>query len=277
VLTLTNSLLTGGSAGLGAGLYNEGGKVTINSSAIVSNTGSYRGGGIGNRDGFMTIIDSAISGNSTFVVGGISNESNGTITITGSTINNNTASQSTGGLYSEGNAATISNSAISGNSANDIGGILNHSTSIMLIVNSTFANNTSSTGSGIQNNATLTARNTIFDNNGGVNNCGGVTGAEADDTNLDSDGSCGDAVQSATINLGPLQDNGGPTFTHALLTGSAAIDTGDGTICAASPVNNLDQRGVTRPQGAECDVGSFEADPVVIEYEIFLPVVLKAE
>jgi hypothetical protein len=62
-----------------------------------------------------------------------------------------------------------------------------------------------------------------------------------------------------------------------LLTGSAAIDTGDGTICAASPVNNLDQRGVTRPQGAECDVGSFEADPVVIEYEIFLPIVLKAQ
>lgn len=277
VLTLTNAILTGGTAGLGAGLYNQGGIVTINSSAILSNTGSYRGGGIGNRDGFMTIIDSAISGNSNFVVGGVSNEGSGTITITGSTINNNTANSSTGGLYNEGNAATISNSTISGNTApsGSIGGVLNHF-SIMLLVNTTIANNSSSTDSGFHNNGTtLTVRNSIFDANGGDSDCAGVTGAMADNTNLASDGSCGDAVQSATINLGPLQDNGGPTFTHALLSGSTAIDTGDGAICAAAPVNNLDQRGMTRPQGAECDVGAFEADALVTDAELFLPIVLK--
>jgi hypothetical protein len=83
----------------------------------------------------------------------------------------------------------------------------------------------------------------------------------ADDTNLDSDGTCGDAVQSANINLGPLQDNGGPTETHALLFGSDALDMGDNAICAAAPVNNVDQRGMARPQGPGCDIGAYEAAP----------------
>ena len=48
--------------------------------------------------------------------------------------------------------------------------------------------------------------------------------------------------------LGPLQNNGGPTQTMALLPGSAAIDAANDAICAAPPVNNLDQRGITRPR-----------------------------
>ena len=54
--------------------------------------------------------------------------------------------------------------------------------------------------------------------------------------------------------LGALADNGGPTLTHALLTGSPAIDAGNDAACPAT-----DQRGVTRPQGAHCDIGSYEA------------------
>ena len=54
--------------------------------------------------------------------------------------------------------------------------------------------------------------------------------------------------------LGPLQDNGGPTQTMALGAGSAArdaaVDAG-----AAPPVNNLDQRGLSRPKGAHGDIG----------------------
>jgi CSLREA domain-containing protein len=61
--------------------------------------------------------------------------------------------------------------------------------------------------------------------------------------------------------LGILQDNGGPTFTHALLKGSPAIDQG-GT-CTAD-----DQRGISRPQDGDtngsliCDIGAFEYEPV---------------
>jgi CSLREA domain-containing protein len=54
--------------------------------------------------------------------------------------------------------------------------------------------------------------------------------------------------------LGPLEDNGGPTWTHALLEGSLARDHGDDAACPAT-----DQRGVARPQGPHCDIGAFEA------------------
>jgi hypothetical protein len=56
--------------------------------------------------------------------------------------------------------------------------------------------------------------------------------------------------------LGPLQDNGGPTETHALLAGSPAIDAGS---CEAADADiETDQRGVERPQGEACDIGAYE-------------------
>ena len=58
--------------------------------------------------------------------------------------------------------------------------------------------------------------------------------------------------------LGPLANNGGPTPTMALLSGSAAIDNGDDTTCASAPVSNLDQREVARPLGEHCDIGAYE-------------------
>jgi hypothetical protein len=68
-------------------------------------------------------------------------------------------------------------------------------------------------------------------------------------------------VDPATI--GPLQDNGGPTATHALLAGSQAIDH---ALASLGCVNEFgvqlttDQRGATRPPGpsSACDVGAFE-------------------
>ena len=56
--------------------------------------------------------------------------------------------------------------------------------------------------------------------------------------------------------LGLLQDNGGQTFTHALLSGSPAIDMGDD---GSAPVT--DQRGLGRPQGPASDIGAFELGP----------------
>jgi hypothetical protein len=54
--------------------------------------------------------------------------------------------------------------------------------------------------------------------------------------------------------LGPLADNGGPTLTLALLTGSPALNVIPPADCAVS----VDQRGVHRPQGPRCDIGSYE-------------------
>jgi hypothetical protein len=53
--------------------------------------------------------------------------------------------------------------------------------------------------------------------------------------------------------LGALQDNGGPTLTHEILTGSEAIDTGNDSAAPAT-----DQRGTSRPQGSASDIGAFE-------------------
>ncbi len=78
--------------------------------------------------------------------------------------------------------------------------------------------------------------------------------------NLSSDATCDFTNTADLVNtdplLGPLQDNGGPTFTHELLTGSPAIDAGTNSGCPAT-----DQRGFTRPVGASCDIGAYEAPP----------------
>ena len=82
--------------------------------------------------------------------------------------------------------------------------------------------------------------------------------------NLDSGNTCGLAGPGDLVDmdpqLGPLQDNGGPTPTQALLPGSPAIDAG-GDDC---PPPATDQRGFPRPEDgngdgmATCDIGAFE-------------------
>jgi hypothetical protein len=78
----------------------------------------------------------------------------------------------------------------------------------------------------------------------------------------------GDLVGSSASPLdpkvGPLADNGGPTFTVALLPGSPAIEAGTGI-----GVPPTDQRGVSRPQGPQTDIGAFE-------YQYTMPVILGA-
>jgi hypothetical protein len=70
--------------------------------------------------------------------------------------------------------------------------------------------------------------------------------------------------------LGPLQNNGGPTQTRALLHGSPAIDAGDNNLCSAS-----DQRGFVRPINGgislTCDIGAFEFLP----FSEFLPIIKR--
>jgi hypothetical protein len=62
--------------------------------------------------------------------------------------------------------------------------------------------------------------------------------------------------------LGALEDNGGPTLTHALVTDSPALDRIDRAACTDNDGQRVhdDQRGVRRPQGPACDIGAFERD-----------------
>ena len=70
-------------------------------------------------------------------------------------------------------------------------------------------------------------------------------------------------VPAPLLLLGPLQDNGGPTMTHAFLSGSVAIDWIPEADCVDADGLPLatDQRGEPRPGGTMCDVGAFEVQP----------------
>jgi hypothetical protein len=116
-------------------------------------------------------------------------------------------------------------------------------------------------------NATLTLVNSIVTGNSGPQ-CfyapwgSGVVTFTSLGNNLVADATCGVPAPAssdlivADAMLGPLADNGGLTLTHALLPGSPALDAANNGACPAT-----DQRGVARPQGAGCDIGSFERTP----------------
>jgi hypothetical protein len=97
-----------------------------------------------------------------------------------------------------------------------------------------------------------------------------MRGVTSNGYNIESPGNtCGfdqltDLVNVTTeqLALGPLQDNGGPTETHALGAGSVAIDAIPEADCVDADGEALttDQRGVTRPQGDACDVGAVEME-----------------
>jgi len=232
--------------------------------SIVSggNTGSVFtiNGGVSATITSLTITDGAAQASSNTSGGGVLN--NGTLTIVNSTVNGNTASNGPtgndgGGIFNTG-SLTVINSTISGNTAGAGGGIFNMDTGTATLVNCTIANNTATTGGGIVNDGTLNLRNTIVAGSGG-GDCVNSGSVATNVNNLIQDGSCSPAV-SGDPKLGPLQDNGGPTFTHALLTGSPAIDAGDDSVLG-DPLNlSTDQRGIgfARLVCAHVDIGAYE-------------------
>jgi hypothetical protein len=84
--------------------------------------------------------------------------------------------------------------------------------------------------------------------------------------NISDDDSCGfsatSSLNSTDPQLGALINNGGPTFTVALLSGSPAIDAIPLDSCLDQMGNQLttDQRGFPRPDAVEgvCDIGAYE-------------------
>ncbi len=232
------------------------------------------GGGIYNGDGStLNLTDSTVTGNATLNQpgGGLYGFFNSTVNITRSTISGNIAGDVGGGLRMLGNA-TVLNSTFSGNTSTTWhGGAVFHTDGQLTVSNSTFADNIAPAGTasgilvatfGAPANATLT--NNVIQGSGGAFACaiegGGAATITSGGSNLISDESCnpnGTTDQVSTdAQLGPLMNNGGLTLTHALGVGSPAVDAADGGACPAT-----DQRGVTRPQGAGCDIGAFELAP----------------
>jgi hypothetical protein len=244
--TLTNSTVSGND---GYGIRTSGAAtVTVTNSTVSGNDG----GGIFNHGTYretstLVLMNTTISGNG--AAGGAGLRNRGTATVTNSTIsgNNYTGISNYGGTYHSG-TATVTNSTISGNQ----GGIRNYDTATLTLTNSTISSNQWS----IWNPGLVTLTNSIVASAVG-DNCF-VSGSIVDGGgNLADDATCGSipATAPADIALGPLADNGGPTQTHALLAGSVAIDA---IPCADPP--GTDQRGVVRPQGAQCDIGAYEDD-----------------
>ncbi len=265
-LTLTNVIVSDNAApdGNGGGIYSNLGTLTITNSTVSGNA-AYGGGGIYNNRGSFTLSNSTISGNAAGYGGGIYNDNNGTLTVANATFTFNTASTSNagGGIRNSG-ALTVANATFSGNAApNGGGGIYNSKT--LTVTNSTLSSSPilSDNDSGA---ATTTLTNTLVAGSSGGNCSGSMVNGGY---NLDDGTTCafGETNHSQS-NTNPLldpagpQDNGGPTQTIALLPGSPATDAGDATVCAltgAGKVNNVDQRGTVRPQGAGCDVGAYES------------------
>ncbi len=71
----------------------------------------------------------------------------------------------------------------------------------------------------------------------------------------------GDQAGVASFLLGPLASNGGPTKTHALLSGSPALNAAYPGSGSGVPCPPADQRGVPRPREGRCDIGAYEFDP----------------
>ena len=218
-LTLENITLKDGLADSGGAIYNSG-FVTIRRSTLRDNVATFWGGALTNGHGFLTVESSSFIGNSA---------------LTG------------GAIFSNGIEVSIVNSTFSANSAANYGGGIDVQGGTVTIVNSTLNGN----GSGGLNRSsgTVKLRNSIIAGSDGAD----CTGAVAENSsNYIEDGSCSPALSSAdgAIKLGEL--TGWPGY-HPLLDGSAAIDAGDASHCAA-----VDQVGTARPDGEVCDLGAYE-------------------
>lgn len=267
--------------------------VTLAGLTVRNGLGLSSGGGGINNAGTLMIINTTVSGNSSYdtvmaragLGGGIYNS--GTLTVMESTISGNTVSRfrvgaeaAGGGIYNTGKL-TITNTTLSGNQAVDYwpaevpygGGIANESGSAM-ISNATLSQNgaliyvpgviVGTFGGGIYNKSATapTIQNSILANNAFGGNCNGRVASLGH--NLSSDSTCnfrgpGDLNGNSHSNLGPLQNNGGPTQTMALLPGSYAMNAGNPNGCTDGSGHRLlvDQRGDPRPKNRACDMGAY--------------------
>ncbi len=235
----------------------------------------------------MTIADgSAVFG------GGIRVNSATGVSVNNVVFSGNVSTGGAGGaIYNGGMTVTVTNSTFAGNQGYG-GALLNDGSGTLTVTNSTFSGNlgnghpggsigeigpaSSTTLTNVTVSAsdplptiyvaqrTLTSRNSIIVNSSG-SSCqivpGGAAAVVDGGNNIDSGATCGFAPANGSMNstaplLGSLADNGGPTPTMALLTGSPAID--GVTYNAPNGAPSTDQRGVARPQGARYDIGAYE-------------------
>jgi CSLREA domain-containing protein len=284
--TFTDTVITGNGTGSGGGgISNAAGAASVFvRSTIAGNFAAASGGGVRNGLGASVIfIDTTISGNTANVSGGGVSNNDGVASFTNSTVSGNISVNEGGGIFNSAvSTSNIVNSTFSGNRSNLSGGGVHGGTTnlsnatLTANIADSDANGTGD-GGGVAATA-LTTKNSIIGGNtdsspppGVVSpDCQGVLTSQgynliSNNTGCSGTVGSGDKVGSAASpiapGLGPLADNGGSSFTHALVAsspahnaGSPAPPGGSGDACAAT-----DQRGVPRPQGGRCEMGAFEA------------------
>jgi uncharacterized repeat protein (TIGR01451 family)/CSLREA domain-containing protein len=282
-LTLDHvSLLDNATTTRGGGLSLNNGpravsNVTVRDSRISGNSAAGDGGGgISLIQGaVLALINSTVDSNTTTTdAGGIINE--GTLTVSGSLILGNQGDGSGGIRNAVLASATIARSTISGNRADGgVGGITGSGAVALRSV--TVTDNDAGGGIGGMTGTTVTVANSIIAGNRGDFNsdCSGISTPISLGHNLT--GSCDFQAEGDVTVTSPqvftevleqdIADNGGPTWTHALIARGRAVDAG---YC---PGETADQRGLARPVDVQgianardaCDIGAYELQgPVAI-------------
>jgi hypothetical protein len=249
-LVVRDSLVDGNAAGRsGGGLYLRGdyyadNNVLVERTTISANSSLFWGGGAFAYQG-VTIDASTFSGNTGLYGGGVAFHARSQQLLR-STVSGNRTVDCTGwgAGVSNRDSVTIRSSTIVDNgdpACPAVGAVHGWGSSWVTVSGSVLAN-----GSGLGPVCT-----NVLPASGGYN--------------LVSDGSCGFAatgdLTSALPLLGPLADNGGPTPTLLPTAESPVLDaipTGTPGLCDGTEA--VDQRGVTRPAGSGCDIGSVERD-----------------
>jgi len=250
----------------GGGILNSGSTLLVMNCAVSGNSTDGTGGGICvDTNSTLTVESSTLTGNyAGDYGGGVANS--GTLIINNSTLSDNRGEFAGGGIlngFLNMASLTVNNSTLSGNTTQLHGGGI-WTSGQGVISNSTLSGNSGTNGGAINNRlGTLEIRSTILKRGESgtniVNDSGTLT---SDGYNLSSDDGSGyligpgDQINTDPL-LGPLQNNGGPTFTHALLPGSPAIDAGDANF---TPPPFFDQRGLgfDRVVNGRIDKGSVE-------------------
>ena len=305
ILTLNSLTLSAGNRPTDAGggaIYNNGGSVIINDSTLRDNSasGSEGGGAIRTRGGSVVINRSTLTGNQASnsngggalystdnasvtinqsvldnnitnnTSGGAITQVSGTITLNNSTISNNQSQGSGGGgIYAQGGTLNLNNVTVTGNSSTNAGGGLLNNGAIVNLNRSIIAGNTapSYTGSELVHYSGTTQANNynVFGHSGLSNTTAFAYGFTpgANDFNATTNGT---PTALASILDTTLTNNGGSTQTHALVSGSPAIDFGPSAACTAAPISGVDQRGASRNVDGNSSASSNECDSGAYEY-----------
>ncbi len=243
-LTVTNCTFSQNSAqGFGGAIYNvcvagATQTTTVRDSTFTGNTSSAQSGGaLAGFFGGYTLDNCTFANNTASNGGGGIFNQNGALLLTNCTLANNTASQTGGGIHNQGDGngfaatATVSSCTFSRNAAPNGGGIYNTGTnagnSFVQLGNTILYSTGADLGANLVNDGlgtSITSQGYNLSSDDG----GGFLTAAGDQKNI-------------SPQLGPLQDNGGPTKTMALLPNSPAQDQGKNFTGTAT-----DQRGLPR-------------------------------